>query len=236
MNQLDLLSFTPADPLPITIFPHQVIVPVDISERRDNAYKLFKIVRNLYDATGDDGTFFRFVTIVLTVLNRHSDGDGPYLDAIKGMSRKALDIVAQGWALLVEHFWHEGCFYDILGDVYMQVRSDWAGKRMGQYFTPWSLCMMSAQMMIEGYDIKHRLKHGPTVTVYEPCLGSGAMLLAFKAVICDKFGGRRSLKNLEVSGQDLDQVCVTMAKIQLMMSNDRFMTSFMLSSHCEVRS
>ena len=235
---MDLLSYSPP-PISesITIYAHQVRVPVDTSDRSDNAAKLFKVIRRMYDTSGRDGTFHDFTRIVLAVLNRHFDGDGPYMEAIKGLPRKALDIACEGWAILVNHFWIEGCFYDILGDVYMQVRSDWAGKSMGQYFTPWHVCVMMANQALDADE--QRLLEGPEVGVHDPACGSGAMLLAFKAAVCDRFGTddpRRYLRHVRLYGQDIDQVCVEMARIQTMMSDERFMTNFMLAGPREVHS
>lgn len=241
MTQLDLLSFTPpelpAPPGPSPIFAHQVRVPVDTRERRDNAERLFKIIKRLYDETGRDGSFHDFVTVVLGVLHRFEDGDASYMDAIKGMSPKAVSICAEGWSILVEHFWHEGCFYDILGDVYMQVSGAWAKSRMGQYFTPWHVCKMMCVMTL-GEPDWDSLENGPGIEINEPACGSGAILLAAKAHIVDLAKDdpdpRRFLRRVRLYGQDIDRVCVDMARIQLTMSDDRWMTNFMLATYSEL--
>lgn len=226
----------PQGPRPIHCY--QVRVPVETGEAERTADALHKIIRRLYDETREMGCFHQWLRIVYAALRRFEVGEGEYMELIKGWSTKALALAKEGLQLLISHFWHDGFFYDVLGDVYMRVRGDWAGKLMGQYFTPWSLCTLMAQQIMGDAD-PDRLANGPIIKVYDPACGSGAMLLAARAALVDAHGTqpdpRRVLRYVDCYGQDLDEVCILMCRIQMRMSDDRWMTPFMLATYGEMR-
>jgi hypothetical protein len=217
-------------PMPNIIWPHQIRVPVDTEARPEVADQLHRIVRKIYERTGDLAAFHRCCRIWWTVLDRFYAGDGPYMEAIKGWDAGTLALVSQGFGILTEHFWCNGGFCDVLGDCYMRVRGDWAGKLMGQYFTPWALCVGMAQMQLQDID-RERLKE--PLSVYDCACGSGAMLLAARAVVAHEHG-REALRQLKVYGQDIDEVCWMMAKIQMRMSDAWWMTNFQLAFYGEI--
>ena len=85
---------------------------------------------------------------------------------------------------------------DILGDVFQGAITR---GQQGQFFTPDPLCDLLARLTAEG----------STGTVYDPCCGSGRLLLA----------AARLDRNREFVGQDIDIRCVRITAINLALWN-----------------
>jgi type I restriction-modification system DNA methylase subunit len=100
---------------------------------------------------------------------------------------------------------------DTIGDVYQEF-----GHPMthgGQYFTPWSVAKAMAEMTLMDIETTLKTKAEP-VTICDPCCGSGVMLLA-AASCCPSWAiqcGR-----VQFYGQDIDNNCVKMARINMML-------------------
>lgn len=56
-------------------------------------------------------------------------------------------------------------------------------------------------------------------TVCDPCVGSGVMPLAFRGVVAREMG-RFAASKLRISGADIDRVCVAMAGVQVLLTDD----------------
>jgi len=192
--------------------------------------ELKKLVDVVWEETHDFGAFRRCCDIWWAVLDRYTPGaEERYLEGVKDLSSRAVEAMTEGFALLMQHFCVDGKYDDVLGKLYMDIASDWGKRALGQFFTPWPICLCMAQFLIGDLDID-RFLDGPAFTVNEPALGSGAMLLAMRAVVADKFG-RWYTRGLHVTGQDIDHLCVTMARIQLAFTDDARMVSFLIASH-----
>ena len=63
---------------------------------------------------------------------------------------------------------------DVLGETYMLLEI--ASKDMGQFYTPWHLCRLMAEMTMEG--AVQQLEEKSFITVNDPTVGGGAMLIA----------------------------------------------------------
>lgn len=232
MTQLTIDFNPPTPPAPPLPTPWNVQVPVVIDDQPATARALFKLVDQAHSHVLNGDVWFRFLEIWEALLRRHEPaGEAAYMEAIKGLDRTALELCAKGFGLLVEHFWIDGCYADVLGPVYMEIRSNWGRSRLGQYFTPWSVCMAMAQM--SAHDIDERLAAGEPISVCDPCVGSGAMLLAFRAAVADKHG-RRAADRLRLHGQDLDQTCVMMATIQTKMSCGSWMSAYQIANAFDI--
>lgn len=94
---------------------------------------------------------------------------------------------------------------DILGEIYMG--SGCGNKNTGQFFTPFNICLMMAEMNMEQQIGKE------TIRVYEPSCGGGGMLLAAAAVL--KKRGINYQRVLDIVAQDLDWKAVYMTYVQL---------------------
>lgn len=103
-------------------------------------------------------------------------------------------------------------FRDILGELFM--RLDVNSARSGQYFTPWHVAEMMARMQFSREHFEALVAEKGEVTVCDPAVGSGVMLLASAKVVYDEFG-RSGVNKLRLYGTDIDQRCVLMCRIQL---------------------
>lgn len=99
---------------------------------------------------------------------------------------------------------------DILGQLFMELEISSA--HLGQYFTPFSISKVMAELNI-GVDLDEKLsKHG-YINVSEPASGSGSMLIAFSESMREK--GYNPQSQIYFHAIDLDPVAAKMAFIQL---------------------
>ncbi len=96
-------------------------------------------------------------------------------------------------------------YQDVLGPVFEAVGASSDG--LGQFFTPRPVCQLLARMQLEGAT-PH--EDGSPITIYDPCVGSGGMLLA-AAEVAEELG-----LEVELHGSDIDPVCVQMSRLNLM--------------------
>ena len=106
-------------------------------------------------------------------------------------------------------------FRDILGELFM--RLDINSARSGQFFTPYHIAEMMASMQFSKEDFERTASEKGEVTVCDPAVGSGVMLLAFAKVVNDELG-RQALSKLKLYGTDIDERCILMCRIQLLMN------------------
>ena len=106
-------------------------------------------------------------------------------------------------------------FRDILGEVFM--RLDVKSAQAGQYFTPYCIAEAMARMSFSREDFERLVAEKGEVTVCDPCVGSGVMLLAFAKVVHAELG-RWGTNRLRLCGTDIDLRCVHMCRIQLRMN------------------
>lgn len=98
---------------------------------------------------------------------------------------------------------------DFLGSLFMTLELGEAAR--GQFFTPFCISRMMAEMQLG--DIDSLLADKPFFTVYEPACGSAGMLLAIAEALREK--GFNPTRHLWVSCTDIDPVASGMAYIQL---------------------
>jgi N-6 DNA Methylase len=106
-------------------------------------------------------------------------------------------------------------FRDILGELFM--RLDIHSVRSGQVFTPWDVAVMMARMQFDRTRFEELVRTKGEMTVADPAVGSGALLLAFAKVVHDEMG-RSAVNRLRLYGTDIDMRCVLMCRIQLRMN------------------
>jgi hypothetical protein len=129
------------------------------------------------------------------------------------------DAVAQvkeaiaAYAAIVES---EAPLVDVLGPLYMALRSGGARDRLGQFFTPWSIASMMAAMTC-GERAPSAERPGELVRACDPCCGSGVMMMAFASHVATRFGPAE-LRHLSLLGCDLDPYCARMMAVQMMMN------------------
>lgn len=117
-----------------------------------------------------------------------------------------LKIFAEITALLVDAFEEEPT--DVLGYIYTHLEQ--GAKNLGQFFTPFHLCVLMAKLQWEKVkDIPETEK----ITINEPSCGAGGNVIAM--LLECKNHGINYQKRCEVVAQDLDYRCVYMCYVQL---------------------
>ncbi len=133
-----------------------------------------------------------------------------YFDIIKKYSKEDLDIIVQMFAevwVLLTSMSAEG-FDDYLGQLYML--SDTGNKKAGQFFTPYCVSKMSAQVALANSE---KLKDD-IITIYEPACGSGGMILATADTLLNDHKINYTAHSFVMAG-DIDSRCVHMCYVQL---------------------
>lgn len=95
---------------------------------------------------------------------------------------------------------------DILGEIYME--SGCGSKRTGQFFTPFHLSKLTAELELANIVIDENKKY----EIAEPSVGGGGMIIATAAVLKER--GINYQKCMKVVAQDLDWRSVYMAYVQ----------------------
>ena len=100
-----------------------------------------------------------------------------------------------------------GILRDTLGRIFECINLSNAAT--GQFFTPEHICRLMVKITMD----EERLNDSGPITVTEPCIGSGRMLLAFANEVQDK--GYNYCDKMVALAVDIDITCVFMSYIQL---------------------
>jgi type I restriction-modification system DNA methylase subunit len=131
-----------------------------------------------------------------------------YLRRIHCYPKELQELFSTMLAELVLAFEQEG-FVDVLGDVYMN--QNFGDSRKGQYFTPTPVCDFMAQ--IHAVSAVEGIKEKGFISVSDPAVGSGALLIAFaKACLEQDINYQRDVLFV---GQDVDSTVARMAFVQM---------------------
>lgn len=137
---------------------------------------------------------------------RHESREKEYAACIKRL--KGVDKPAQLFAILVDAL-ERNPDQDFLGALYMTL--DLGNHWKGQFFTPYTISQMMAE--ITAGDFQGQIEDRGWISVCDPCIGGGAMLIAAANTI------RRQKVNYQQHvmfvGQDVDRVVGMMAYVQL---------------------
>lgn len=99
---------------------------------------------------------------------------------------------------------------DFLGVAFqrLELSSHWKG----QFFTPHSISMLMAQMTVDS-GVKQAVEERGYVTVAEPAVGAGGMVIAFATALRSQ--GIEPQRQAFFEARDIDSTCVHMTMIQL---------------------
>lgn len=99
---------------------------------------------------------------------------------------------------------------DFLGEMFMalELGSHWKG----QFFTPYSVCKMMAQVNVNIDDAKGKIEQQGWISVNDPACGAGATLIAARNQLA--LAGIGSTESYFI-GQDIDRTAAMMCYIQL---------------------
>ena len=131
-----------------------------------------------------------------------------YLKIASGYSKAEVDVISALFAVIITALESEPN-QDFLGLMYMQLNL--GNQHTGQFFTPYHVSAMMAEINI--VDAKLRLEQQNYISVVDPCVGGGAMLIAF-ANAC-KYANINYQNSVLFVGQDIDHTAGLMAYIQL---------------------
>lgn len=132
-----------------------------------------------------------------------------YLTMAKRYSKTELEAIAEMFALIVTGM-DENPDQDFLGELFMSL--DLGNQYKGQFFTPYDVCRMMAQMT--GTDgLKAKINRQGWVSVNDCACGAGALLAAF-ANQCTRQGINYQTSVL-FTAQDIDLTAGLMCYIQL---------------------
>lgn len=137
-----------------------------------------------------------------------------YLEIIHKYTKAEQEKLAEAFAELVLALQHEQSMHgptDILGQVFHALELH--SKYKGQFFTPPHVCELMGMMTLNGDNLTQTIEKKGYITVCEPCIGSGGMILgAAKAMANQKLNYQTQML---VTGIDIDIKCVQMAYLQL---------------------
>ena len=97
---------------------------------------------------------------------------------------------------------------DVLGRLYHRLEIH--NHQSGQFFTPYPVCQAMAKMLV--HDAKHLVEEQEFIRAMEPCVGSGAMVIALAQALREKEINYQH--KLHVTAIDIDTLCVHMAYVQ----------------------
>lgn len=103
-------------------------------------------------------------------------------------------------------------FNDWLGDLYMQ--SNTQSSKAGQFFTPFCISKLCAEVDISPNIVEEAKQKDKIITICEPTVGAGGMVLAALDVLYNKHRFNYS-RNVYVDCGDIDKRCVHMTYLQL---------------------
>jgi hypothetical protein len=137
----------------------------------------------------------------------HDDRERQYADTVKRYSKSELSVFSKLFAVTVEAL-EDDPDQDFLGEMFMglNLSSHWKG----QFFTPYNVCRMTAEMQIDG--IEAHIERRGWVGINDPCCGAGALLVAARnALVRRKLGPTQAL----FVAQDIDRTAALMCYVQL---------------------
>ena len=158
--------------------------------------------------------FTDFITIsAVTISNgwdkaQFVDREALYMRTIQTYSKNELNLFASGLGLLFKAM--PEAPHDYLGELFMGLGL--GNESRGQFFSPMHVCRMMAKSIIDDQTAQ-LVKTNGFITVNDPCVGGGAMVIAF----ADEFqkAGFNYPTQLYAVVQDVDIYAVYMSYIQL---------------------
>ena len=137
-----------------------------------------------------------------------------YLSIIKKYDKKMQTLIAEIFSkifILLSGQIYYG-FNDYLGELYM--KSETSNSKAGQFFTPYSVSKLCAEMTIDEGTVKEIIKNDSIITLNEPACGAGGMILAVADILYDRYNFNIS-RNFFAECSDIDERCVIMTYLQL---------------------
>lgn len=113
---------------------------------------------------------------VFTVGKKHVANEQRYSDIVKNYTKSEFKTIAHIFNTITDML-DVNPFRDLLGDLYMQL--NFGSDALGQFFTPYSVSSLMAQISIPIDDVHKKIKEKGYITINEPTVGGGANIIAF---------------------------------------------------------
>jgi hypothetical protein len=184
-------------------------------DMNDRIKSLSKLLTGLSPRHDTFTVFSDFVAMTATSISNAVDRtnsaarEAAYMAIIKRYDRKEdLEVFPRAFAELTLAL--EDDMSDVLGRVFheLSLQNKWAG----QFFTPDHICRLMAGISLTD-DLKQTIKDRGFIHASEPCVGSGAMIIALAHAMRE--AGFNQQQTLHVTAVDVDIRAVHMAYIQL---------------------
>jgi hypothetical protein len=171
--------------------------------------------RRLYDVWCD---FISAAAIAISNrvdLIRAPKREEEYMRIAKRYNRDELNAFARSLALLRLAYVDSGndplpVFDDVLGEIYMTL--ELGNDNAGQFFTPMEVCRLMSRLTFDVPGVHAAIESTGYVSVMDPAIGAGAMVLAFAETMHAQ--GLDYRRNLVVTGVDISLVTAQMAYLQ----------------------
>jgi type I restriction-modification system DNA methylase subunit len=180
-------------------------------EYKQQFLKILKGLSNRYDLHTIFSDFIVMSAIayknVMLIGNDFKLGEERYFSIIKKYDAKELHEFPKMLGIVTLALENLDC--DFLGDIYMELEI--SNNSTGQYFTPFHLCKLIADMNMGS--IKENIEKNGFVTVSDPAGGSGGMIIALAKSMRDCDLNYQT--DMHVSLVDVHETVAYMAYIQL---------------------
>lgn len=169
---------------------------------RENSYR-----HQLHTVFGDFCELSALAISNSTDLARREKREARYLEIVGRYNAEEVARFPQMLGRLVEAL--EGEIHDALGKLFMalELGNHWKG----QFFTPYSLALLMAQMQL--HDAAALVKERGFVTIAEPAAGAGCMVIACAQTLREQ--GLNYQEVMHVTAQDLDSTAAHMCYVQM---------------------
>lgn len=171
---------------------------------------IYERFRYLSDRYGKWNIWADFITLSACslCLSDRQKREEEYASIVKKYKPDEVQRFAEMFALTVEALEHNPN-QDFLGDLFM--RFDLGSTWKGQFFTPYHVCQCMAALTAG--NLKGQLKQQPWISVCDPAVGAGALMIAFAQECLHQEVNYQT--NVLFVGQDVDRTAAMMSFVQL---------------------
>lgn len=135
-----------------------------------------------------------------------------YMQIIKKYKKDEVQTITEMFAALVEEFQIHP-FQDFAGQIYMELGI--SNNNAGQFFTPYSVCGLIAQVTQDHESIRQTVKDKGWYCMYDCACGGGATMIAGLEQANNEFHRLNWRNHVMVNANDIDIVCCSMCYVQL---------------------
>lgn len=140
------------------------------------------------------------------------DRENRYLQIIKRYKKSEIETITEMFAAMVQEF-ERNPWQDFAGQMYMELQI--SNKNTGQFFTPYSVCGLAAQITGNHESLKQSVKDKGWYCIYDCACGGGAMLIAGCEQANNEFHRLDWRNHVMCNANDIDIVCCCMCYVQL---------------------